>query len=268
MKSKEALELVDAGVKTLTDALSQGKSENLKRFLQVASNFHNYSLNNWFMIFGQRPDATRVAGYKAWQKMGRQVKSGAKSIKIIAPRKGKRKDKEGNETDKSYLFFSTASVFDISDTEGEELPTVFRVEGDPGDNLPALEAFIESQGIKLEEKESLGGPLGISYGGRIEVKSDLEPASRFTTLVHELAHEMLHKQEDRAKLTQAQKETEAEAVSYVVGQAIGVDSLGQTADYVQLWKGDLELFMGCLTKVQKCAKVIIEGLQKSPALAT
>lgn len=267
MKSKEALELVDAGVKSLTEALAAGKSDNLKRFLTVAANFHNYSLNNWFMIFGQRPDATRVAGYKAWQKMGRQVKGGSKAIKIIAPRKGKKKDAEGNATDKEYLFFTTANVFDISDTEGEELPTVFRVEGDPGDSLFALESFIESQGIKLEEKESLSGALGVSYGGRIEVKAGLEPAQRFTTLVHELAHELLHKQADRETLSKATKETEAEAVSFVVGQAIGVDSLGQTADYVQLWKGDLDVFNASLGRIQKCAKTIIEGLKTAPVPA-
>ena len=267
MKSNEAMEMVDVGVKSLTDALTAGKSDNLKRFLQVAANFHSYSLNNWFMIFCQRPDATRVAGYKTWQKMGRQVKAGAKGIKILAPRKGKRVDSDGNKTDKDYLYFSTATVFDIADTEGEDLPSVFRVEGDPGEHLFALEAFIKAQGIELEDKFMLGGSLGASYGGYIEILEGLDPTQRFTTLVHELAHEMLHKQEDRASLSKAQRETEAEAVSFVVGQAIGIDSLNQTCDYVQLWKGDLDLFTSCLTRVQKCAKVIIEGLQKQPVLA-
>lgn len=267
MKSKEALEMVDAGIKTLTDALAAGKSDNLKHFLSVAANFHSYSINNWYLIFCQRPTATRVAGYKTWQKMGRQVKSGAKGIKILAPRRGKRVDSDGNKTDKEYLYFSTATVFDIADTEGDAMPSVFRVEGDPGEHLSALEAFIEDQGIKLEDKSSLGGPLGLSYGGRIEILENLKPTQRFTTLVHELAHEMLHKQEDRASLSKAQRETEAEAISYVVGQAIGIDSLGQTADYVQLWNGDLDLFTSCLTRVQKCAKLIVEGLQKSPVLA-
>jgi hypothetical protein len=104
----------------------------------------------------------------------------------------------------------------------------------------------------------------VSYGGRIELLAGLEPAERFTTLAHEVAHELLHKQKDRETLSKAQKETEAEAVSFVVGQAIGVDSLGQTADYVQLWKGDAELFAACLGRIQKCAKQIIEGIQKAP----
>jgi hypothetical protein len=267
MKSKEAMELVDAGIKTLTDELAKGKSDNLKRFLSVAANFHNYSLNNWCLIFSQKPTASRVAGYKTWQKLGRQVQAGAKGIKILAPRRGKQKDKEGNATDKEYLFFTTTSVFDVSDTEGDELPSVFRVEGEPGEHLDALEALVESLGIKIEDKESLGGALGASYGGRIEMKEGLEPSQRFTTLVHELAHELLHKQKDRETLSKAVKETEAEAVSFVVGQAIGVDTLGQTADYVQLWKGDLDVFTASLGRIQKCAKQIIEGLQKSPVPA-
>jgi len=267
MKSKEALELVDAGIKTLTDELAKGKSDNLKRFLSVAANFHNYSLNNWCLIFSQKPEATRVAGYKTWQKMGRQVQAGSKGIKILAPRRGKRKDAEGNPTDKEFLYFSTATVFDVSDTEGEDLPSVFRVEGDPGEHLPALEALADELGIEVSDKEHLGGAKGLSYGGRIEMLAGLPAAERFTTLAHELGHELLHKQSDRETLSKAQKETEAEAVAFVVGQAIGIDSLGQTADYVQLWKGDAELFAACLGRVQKCAKQIIEGIQKTPVAA-
>lgn len=263
MKSKEAMDLVDAGVKQLTDALAAGKSDNLKAFLKVAANFHNYSFNNWCLIFSQCPNATRVAGFKAWQKLGRQVKKGEKSLKILAPRKGKKKDKEtGEETGGEYLFFTTASVFDISQTEGEDLPSVFQVEGDPGEYMELLEAVVEEFGIELNNVETLGGALGVSRGGTIDVLESLEGAQRFTTLVHELAHELLHRDADRASLSKTQKETEAEAVSYVVGQAIGVDSLGQTADYVQLWKGDLEVFHKHLGRIQKCAKQIIQAIQK------
>lgn len=268
MKSKEALELVDAGIKTLTDELASGKSDNLKRFLAVAAKFHNYSMRNWCLIFGQKPEATRVAGYKTWQKMGRQVQAGSKAIKILAPRKGNRKDKDGNETDQKFLYFSTVSVFDISDTDGEDLPSVFRVEGDPGEHLASLREFVESLGIQVDYRESLGGALGVSLGGQILLVTGTDAAQRFTTLAHELAHELLHKEKDRETLTKAQKETEAEAVSFVVGQAIGVDSLGQTTDYVQLWKGDLEMFTACLGRIQKCAKQIIEGISKAPTAAS
>lgn len=261
MKSKEAMDLVDKGLKTLTDALAAGKSENLKAFLKVAANFHNYSLNNWCLIFSQCPHATRVAGYKTWQKLGRQVVKGGKSIKILAPRKYKKEDKHGVE--KENLYFATTNVFDISSTEGDDLPSVFKVEGDPGEYLDILEELVGDLDIELTwEDEHLGGALGVSKGGAISVLSNIEPAQRFTTLVHELAHELLHRTEDRASLSKQQKETEAEAVSYVVGQAIGVDSLGQTADYTHLWGGDLETFTKHLGRIQKCAKQIIQGLQK------
>jgi hypothetical protein len=260
MRAKEAMELVDAGIKSLTNALAAGESDNLKAFLRMAANFHNYSLNNWCLIFSQCPQATRVAGYKTWQNLGRQVVKGGRSIKIIAPRQYKRKNKNGDEKD--GLFFCTVPVFDISQTEGEELPSVFNVEGDPGEYLHILEELISDFKIELVDEDHLGGPLGQSHGGKIKVLANLESAQRFTTLVHELAHELLHRDTDRATLGKAQKETEAEAVSYIVGQAIGVDSLGQTADYVQLWKGDLEVFHQSLSRIQKCAKQIIEGLAK------
>lgn len=262
MKSKDAMDLVDQGLKTLTDALAAGKSDNLKAFLRMAANFHNYSLNNWCLIFSQCPHATRVAGYKTWQNLGRQVvKKGG--IKILAPRTYKQKDKEtGEETGKKNLYFATVTVFDVSLTEGDELPSVFKVEGDPGEYLGILEELVGDLGIELTWEDSLGGALGVSKGGAISVLSNIEPAQRFTTLVHELAHELLHRMEDRASLSKKQKETEAEAVSYVVGQAIGVDSLGQTADYLHLWKGDLETFTKHLGRIQKCAKQIIQGLQK------
>lgn len=263
MKSKEAMELVDAGVKNLTEALAAGKSDTLKAFLSMAANFHNYSFNNWCLIFSQCPHATHVAGFKAWQKMGRQVQKGQKSIKILAPRKGKQKDKEtGEEIGKEYLYFSTASVFDVSQTEGEDLPSVFKVEGDPGEYLSILEDCIKEDDIELADEDHLGGSLGQSHGGKIKMLAGLEPAQRFTTLVHEWAHEKLHRDSDRVSLSKTQKETEAEAVAYVVGQAIGVDSLGQTADYVQLWKGDLELFHKHLGRIQKCAKEIIKSIQE------
>jgi antirestriction protein ArdC len=263
MKSKEAMALVDKGINTLTEALEASESDNLKAFLAVAANFHNYSLNNWCLIFSQCPTATRVCGYRTWQKLGRQVIKGGKSIKILAPRKGKSKVEEGSdEKPREFMYFTTVSVFDISQTEGDEMPTVFRVEGDPGEYLDALEDSIRADGIKLNEVEHLNGALGVSRGGKIEILEELEPARKFTTLVHEWAHEILHRDKDRVSLGKTQKETEAEAVSYVVGQAIGVDSLGQAADYVQLWKGDTEVFMKCLGRIQKCAKQIITTIQK------
>lgn len=264
MNRKDAINQVEIGLKSLGNELANGQSENLKRFLSVAANFHNYSVNNWLLIFIQCPTATRVAGYKTWQNLGRQVKKGAKSISILAPRKGKETITTGNtEKEHEFLYFVTVPVFDISATEGKELPSIFHVEGDPGDHLESLESIIVEKGIELVECDFLNGALGESWGGKIKVLKNIAHAQRFITLVHELAHELLHRKEDRDNLTKVQKETEAEAVSFVVGQAIGVNSLGQAADYLQLWKGDLELFTKCLGRIQSCAKEIITALTKS-----
>lgn len=260
MKSKEALDLVNRGIEALANELENGKSDNLQKFLSFAATFHNYSINNWFMIFSQKPNATRVAGYKTWQKLGRHVRKGEKSIKILAPRRGKKKDKDDKEQE--FLYFVTTSVFDVSQTEGDDLPSVFRIDGDPGQEaMESLEGAVKSQGIKLEDKDCLGGALGRSHGGKIEILSSLTRPERYVTLVHELAHEILHKDLERRELSKAVKETEAEAVSFIVGQAVGLDTLNQAADYVQLWNGDLNIFKKSLKRIQKCATTIIGCLK-------
>jgi antirestriction protein ArdC len=262
MKTNEASELVETGIAKLATALAEGHSDNLKNFLKTAAAFHRYSLRNWMLIYSQCPDATKVCGYIAWQKLGRQVRKGEKGLKILVPIVGKKKD----DSDKEQVYFGTGSVFDIAQTDGEDLPTVFDVAGEPGDHLAALEDVITTSGLELNYVQDLGGALGVSRGGTIDMIEGLDASQRFTTLVHEFAHEKMHwGNPNGCDLSKKQKETEAEAVAYVVGQAIGVDSLGQTADYVQLYKGDLALFKDCLTRIQKCAKQIIQDLQKVAA---
>lgn len=261
MHSQDAFKKVEEGIETLSKELEKGKSENLKRFLATAARFHRYSMNNLFLIMSQAPTATRVAGYQTWQSLGRQVLMGSKAIKILAPRKGKRQVvKDGETVNHESLYFVTVNVFDVSQTGGDELPGIFRANGDPGKHLGALESFITSKGITLSNASNLQGALGVSQGGSIEVLDSLNPTQRFTTLVHELAHEMLHRDEAQSNLSKAQKETEAEAVGYIVGQACDVDTLGQTADYVQLWAGDVKLFKACLGRIQKCAREILDNV--------
>ncbi len=122
------------------------------------------------------------------------------------------------------LGFRHTTVFDVSQTEGAELPTLREITGDVGENRDRLLEFIERQGIELVFTENIAPALGVSYGGRIAILPGQSKAEEFATLVHEVAHELLHKTERRTTTTKTVKETEAEAVAFVVGKAVGLES--------------------------------------------
>ena len=161
--------------------------------------FHNYSFGNILEIARQKPDATRVAGLYAWNQLGRKVKKGERGIRILAPVIGirRKKDAEAEKDIRTHnqavlVGFRSAYVFDVSQTEGKELPELSeRVTGNVGEYREGLVDFISAQGIQLEFKESIAPALGMSYGGRIAILPGQGAAEEFSTLVHELAHEML-----------------------------------------------------------------------------
>jgi antirestriction protein ArdC len=234
------------------------------------SRFHNYSFGNVLEIARQRPDATRVAGLYAWNQLGRKVKKGEKGIRILAPIIGIRRktDKEA-EKDPAYqnkavlVGFRNAYVFDVSQTDGAELPTMHEVHGDVGENRDRLVSFIDQQGIELVFTENIAPALGVSYGGRIAILPGQSEAEEFSTLVHELAHEMLHKAERRTTTTKVVKETEAESVAFVVGKAVGLKAGTASADYIHLYHGNASLLAESLEVIQQTSAVILAALEPS-----
>lgn len=164
----------------------------------------------------------------AWNQLGRRVKKGEKGIRILAPIIGvKRKQQEEAEKDITkqnravLVGFRSAYVFDISQTDGAELPQHATVRGDAGENRDRLIDFVKAQGIELEFNERIAPAMGMSYGGKIVLLPGQSKAEEFSTLVHELAHEMLHKADRRTTTTKTVRETEAEAIAFVVGKAVG-----------------------------------------------
>ncbi|MEM7628400.1 MAG: ArdC family protein, partial [Planctomycetota bacterium] len=150
-KAEIAREAVSAAIDELAAQLDAGKSESLTAYLDMMGRFHRYSFGNIMLIMGQRPDATRVAGLRAWQSMGRCVKRGEKGIVIIAPMVFTKSDHdERSDSDRPVVRFRATHVFDISQTEGEPLPELDRIGGDPGKHLHMLEAAIAADGIRLE----------------------------------------------------------------------------------------------------------------------
>src|ERR1700722_13632522 len=205
-----AKEIIAANVQSLIEQLEAGHSDALTAYLNAMSRFHSYSFGNVLEIARQRPTATRVAGMYAWNQLGRRVKKGEKGIRILAPIIGiKRKREEEAEKDitkqntRVLVGFRNAYVFDVEQTEGVDLPALREMSGDVGENRARLIAFINKQNIELVFTENIAPALGTSYGGRIAILPGQSEAEEFSTLVHELAHEMLHKAERRTTTTKA-----------------------------------------------------------------
>ena len=272
MKSEEALKQTEQGIDELVKALEQGKSESLLRFLEFQARFHEYSFRNCLLISIQKPEATYVAGFQRWKDLGRFVKKGEKGIMILAPIVRRRKSADDSEAasdeeqeQRSVCGFRAVHVFDVSQTEGDELPEFSRVAGDPGEKLLTLAALVKQRGIELCYEANLGGADGRSEGGKITIREGMPPAEEFSVLAHELAHELLHRTERRKETTRKVRELEAEAVAFIVSRAAGLEGTTRSADYIQLYSGDKELLMASLDHIQKVAADIIEQLAKAPA---
>jgi antirestriction protein ArdC len=274
-QKQTAKEVIAANVQALIEQLVQGHSEGLTAYLTAMGKFHNYSFGNILEIARQKPDATRVAGLYAWNQLGRNVRKGEHGIRILAPVIGikRKKDSEAEKDIRTQnqgvlVGFRSAYVFDVSQTDGKELPELSsKVSGDVGERRERLIDFTIAQGIQLEFKESIAPALGVSYGGKIVLLPGQSTAEEFSTLVHELAHEMLHKAERRTATTKVVRETEAEAIAFVVSQTIGLNTGRASADYIHLYHGNAALLAESLEVIQKTSAVILSALENHAAEA-
>ena len=258
-KASEVRRLAGRAIDELIAAVEAGHSDSLKAYLAMQARLYEYSCGNVLRILIQRPSATRVAGYCAWQRLGRHVRRGAKAIRIVAPvTVRKRGDDKGDEP--ATAAFKAACVFDVSQTEGFPVPQFARVGGEPGGHLDRLKGFIADRGIALRYSTATGSADGMSAGGRIVVKTGLALATEFSVLAHELAHELLHHGKEARTQSKKVLETEAEAVAFVVCEAIGLDTNSAASDYIQLYQGDKETLVASLERIQRTAATIIRGV--------
>jgi antirestriction protein ArdC len=263
MTTEQAKTLSENALSRLIEALEDGQSEALKLYLAVMSRFHRYSWGNILLIYSQRPDATRVAGFHSWLRLRRYVRKGEKGIVILAPMVGRKKagSDDLTEDDQTRLFgFRAAHVFDLSQTEGDPLPEFATTKGDPKDCLDRLKDFIAAKGITLQYSDSIAPAKGLSSGGKITLLPNMESGEHFSVLAHETAHEILHKTDRRSQTTHEVRETEAEAVAFVVCSAIGLDVNTSGSDYIQLHAGDKATLSESLTFVQQTASEILRAL--------
>jgi len=222
----------------------------------------------------QKPDASRVAGYRTWQSLGRQVKKGEKAIRIIAPAYYKKKEREeqsGEDRERQVTFFRGASVFDLSQTEGEPLPEIAVpiLDGEAGAELYArLESVALTEGLRV----TIGHE---SFMQRPQMMGFYEPDTRAIylreaaqlqktkTLAHELAHHFAKHQ-----VSGAASETEAEAVSYVVLAHRGLDSGERSFPYIATWSKEKAVLKAALATIQTVSTTIIDKLNPDPLSPT
>ncbi|MGA9672547.1 MAG: ArdC family protein [Terracidiphilus sp.] len=262
--------IIKQAVDFLIQQVEAGKSETLAAYLTAMARFHNYSFGNIVAIARQRPTATRVAGFGTWKEMGRYVKKGEKGIQILAPMIGYRRKKDDAEQDSNasakpqpmLIGFRAVYVFDVAQTEGEDLPEFeHNISGEVGEQRDRLIDFLAQQNIALEFNERIAPALGVSYGGKIALLPGQTEPEEFVTLVHETAHELLHKAERRTFTTATVRETEAEAVAFIVAQAIGLEMGNASSDYIQMYNGNAALLTESLEVIQHTSAVILAAMR-------
>ena len=274
MDVKEIKEKLEKGLRDLFD------SEKYKTYLNTMSKFHNYSFNNTLLISMQRPDASLVAGYDAWQKnFERHVKKGAKGIKIIAPViikkevEDEKAEKEGVKKIVEVTKFKVATVFDVSDTEGKELPKigVNELNGQVEKYHQLSKAIEEIAKVPIEYRDIANGAKGFfsSRDNKIVVQKDMTQTQTLKTLIHELAHSILHGQPDKgvendgAKKDRRTKEVEAESVAFTVCQYLGVDTSDYSFGYIAGWSSgkEMEELKSSMQTIRRTANEIINGVE-------
>ncbi|MFY9801567.1 MAG: ArdC-like ssDNA-binding domain-containing protein [Candidatus Acidiferrales bacterium] len=263
MNIEEAREVAGKALQHLSESLAQGESEVLRSYLAAMGKFHRYSTSNILLIITQRPDATQVAGYQTWRKLHRQVTRGAKGIVIFAPLL--RKTLDANECGieikrEKLLGYRAAVVFDVADTAGDPLPSLSQFEGHPGEYLERLKSLVSQSGCPLEYSTSILPAQGQCSAGKIILLPGLAPAEEFHVLTHELAHSRLHFSPRRSETTKCIRETEAEAVAFVVGQSIGLETNSASCDYVKLYNGDKDTLAQSLHHIQQVSTEILSGI--------
>ena len=240
-----------------TDAVR--KTAGFQQYLDTMAKFWQYSYHNQLLIHFALPSATRVAGFKTWSSLGRRIKKGSKAIKILAP--VTRIEKNDDKEKEVIVNFSPVNVFDLSQTEGQELPDLeIRLKGDDQQKLlDSLMGFCEAKSIKLNFKElGVNGLYGYSQGGQIVVSSQDSVNTKVNTLVHEIAHELLHQQGEGKSLSKQQKEIQAEGTAYVVCKHFGLETKSFT--YLALYEADSQQILENLEAIAKASKEVIEFL--------
>ena len=241
-----------------TDAVR--RSVLFKEYLDAVSKFWHYSYHNQVLIFLQNKDASRVAGFVTWNKLGRFVKKGSKAIKILAPftKKVLKKDENSEEKEYSFTYFVPVSVFDISQTEGKELAKLdVEVQGDNQKwLLDKLLEFCKSRNIVVEFKQlGVNGLYGYCLQSKIVIGSEQSVNTQANTVIHEIAHHLLHNPTVAQPPSKQEREIQAEAITYVVTKHFGLEN--KSPVYLGFYKAEAEQIKSALESISHTAQEII-----------
>lgn len=280
-KTKAAFERIEQGVRDVY------QSDNFKQYLSMLSKFHNYSLNNTILILTQYPEASLIAGYNSWlNNFHRHVKPGEKAIQILAPYQVTIEqdqfvrdengsfinDEQGNQQTETkevkVTRFRPVNVFDVSQTEGEPLPSlVHELSGSNGEVKAIIKSIEELCQIPISYESREADPTLASgakgyyspVADNIVVCSELEDLQKAKTLIHEYAHSILHKHSEKDS---NQKEIEAESLAFVICDYFGIDTSDYSFGYVAAYAGgDINRMKDVLNNIQTNAHEIIEKIE-------
>ena len=284
-------------VREITDKLEQGikelfESERFKEYLRTMSKFYNYSFNNTLLIAMQKPEATYVAGYTSWQRnFDRQVMKGEKGIKILAPAPYKaqeEREKVDPVTQKPVIgadgktvtetvevlrpAFKVVSVFDVSQTDGKELPDIIvdELKGTVENYEAFFDALKQESPVPISFEDIPGGAKGFfsPVESRIAIQEGMSEIQTVKTAIHEIAHAKLHavnpdeKTAPEDKKDRHTKEVEAESVAYTVCQRYGIETSDYSFGYIAGWSSGKETkeLKSSLDTIRKTAAEMIEGI--------
>ena len=267
-KLRAALATLEAGIGTILDG------EGFARYLRALARFHSFSANNVLLILAQNPAATRVAGYKTWQDLGRQVRKGERGLVILVPLARRVRDEEGGEEERRVVTgFGIGHVFDLAQTDGEPLPAppaaaAITTATDRGAALwSALEGWLTAQGVGVTLADC-GRPNGYYRPATraIVVHERLRGTDGSTkTLAHEAAH---HVADHHALVPAEDAETVAESAAYVVLHHFGLDAGAYSFPYVARWAEDKAVLRRNLDAIRQAAGAIIDGIEALTVDAT
>ena len=271
IKMKEYHEKLITGVKKVLE------SKEFQEFLSFSARFYRYSFNNTLLIWCQYPGATRVAGIKAWNSLGRHVKKGEKGIAIFAPliKASKESRAEVAESGKTehekerLMGFRAVYVWDINQTDGEPVPEL-KTETPTMDGNPEVlfARIIQASPIPVEYKYIKGKTNGyyMPKEKKVVLLEGLQPEQRCKTLLHELAHHLSHSEAPEGEKDSQDRPSEeviAEGAAFMASAHFGLDSSGYSFPYVASWSKDAEKVLVAGSAIRKVARQLIEIVEKA-----
>ncbi len=280
-KIKEYTDKLDQGLQTLV------QGPEFANYLRTMAQFHNYSANNSLLIMIQKQDATQVASYTTWEKLGRNVKKGEKGIRIIAPSPYKThrlRDRIDPDTGKTVIGadgkpiqenveviipnFKIVTVFDITQTEGKELPEiVHELNGTKEDYDKMLTALQIFSPVPIEFERITNGANGFYSVSdkRIVIRDGMSETQSIKTICHEIAHSLIHSDAEQNRLSNSNtKEVEAESIAYVVCSHFGIDTSDYSFGYIAGWSKDKNIaeLKESMSIIRSTSAKIINGVEQ------